>query len=501
MMNESTTRVLKRLTGVAILAVTFTLLGILFASRMEWTGSSDAQSQPDEKLQQKLQSSGLITPEGESPFVAVAAKVKPAVVNITAKKKGKGSGSDEFFNFGPFRDLFPPGFHPEIPRGVTSGGSGIIVDDGGYILTNNHVVGGATEIKVVDSDQHEFEAEIVGTDDQTDVALIRVKDAKFRTDMVAELGNSDSIKIGDWAIAIGDPFGLDWTVTVGVVSAKGRSNLAIAGGGPTYQDFIQTDASINFGNSGGPLVNIKGQVIGVNTAVNTQGQGIGFAIPINLAKNVMSQLRTAGQVTRGYLGLVPRQLDDPTREALKLDRNVKGVFVDQVEDNTPASKGGLEAGDVITQVDGTPVDDPTQFRFLIAEHKPGSAVTLTVIRDGHMQDMKFTLADRKDFAQAAPQQETEETSWLGVHVAGLNAPEARRWQIDAKEGVVITDVDFESPAQGKLAPGDVIIELNRRPVRNLSDYRKMAANLADTKEAVLFRIIREGRKTYEAVKP
>ncbi|HEX7342631.1 MAG TPA: Do family serine endopeptidase, partial [bacterium] len=445
-----------------------------------------------------LQSSGLLTPEGESPFVAVAAKVRPAVVNITAKKKQGRSRGDDFFNFGPFRDFFP---HPDIPRGVTSGGSGIIVDRDGYILTNNHVVGGASEIKVKDAEGHEYDASIVGSDDQTDVALIKIADAKFSSEQVAELGNSDDIKIGDWAIAIGNPFGLDWTVTVGVISAKGRSNLYIAGGGPTYQDFIQTDASINFGNSGGPLVNIRGQVIGVNTAVNTQGQGIGFAIPANLAKHIVEQLRSSGQVTRGYLGLVPRDLDDATREALKIERDVKGVFVDQVEDGTPADKGGLKAGDVITQVNGSSVSEATQFRFMIAEAKPGANVTLTVLRDGRTRDMKFELGDRKEFASTNPQSAEPEMSWLGLQVSSLSSPQARQWQIDAAEGAVVVDIDFDSPAEGKLQPGDVIIEINRRPIRNLSDYRKIASELADTKEAILFRIIRDGRKTYEAVKP
>jgi len=497
-MNERTISGLRRLIAFGILAVTFALLGMLFASRMEWTGSTQAQSASDDEARTALQSSGLLTSEGESPFVAVAARVRPAVVNITAKKKGGGSQGDDFFNLGPFRDFFP---HPDIPRGVTSGGSGIIVDRDGYVLTNNHVVGGASEIKVKDAEGHEYDASIVGTDDQTDVALIKIKDAQFSAEQVAELGNSDDIKIGDWAIAIGNPFGLDWTVTVGVISAKGRSNLLIAGGGPTYQDFIQTDASINFGNSGGPLVNIRGQVIGVNTAVNTQGQGIGFAIPANLAKRIMEQLRSSGQVTRGYLGLVPRDLDDATREALKLERNEKGVFVDQVEDGTPAEKGGLKAGDVITRVNGNAVSDPTQFRFMIAECRPGSAVTLTVLRDGETRDMKFALGDRKDYAATAPQSVEPNESWLGLQVNSLSSPQARQWNLEATEGVVILDMDYESSAEGKLRPGDVIIEINRRPIRNLSDYRKMASELADTKEAILFRIIRDGRKTYEAVKP
>ncbi len=500
-MNESTVKTLKRVTAVGILAVTFTLLGILLASKWEWTATSKAGDQHDEALKKALESSGIITAEGESPFVAVASKVKPAVVNITAKKEGRSS--TEFFDFGPFQDFFPRGVHPDIPKGEIAGGSGIIIDQEGYVLTNNHVVGGSTDIMVKDTEGHEYHAEIVGTDPESDVALIKLKDAKLSNGQVAELGNSEEIKIGDWALAVGNPFGLDGTVTVGVISAKGRSNLSIAGGGPSYQSFIQTDASINFGNSGGPLVNIRGQVIGVNTAINTQGQGIGFAIPINMAKNVVEQLRASGQVTRGYLGMVPRVLDDATREALKLDRDLKGIFVDQVEDETPAQKGGLQSGDVITHVDGQPVDDPDRFRFLVAEYKPGSKIVLDVIHDGQKKKMSFELGDRSKYLASGDQagKAPEEKIWLGLHVEPIDSPQCQRWEVDAKEGVLVTAVDFESPAQGKLQPGDVIIEINKQLVNNLSSYRKITSGLGDTKEAILFRLIREGRKTYEAVKP
>jgi Do/DeqQ family serine protease len=499
MMRESTKIQLKRLTGLTILALTFTVLGILFASRMQWTESSVAGD--DEISPQALEASGILTPEGVSPFVAVAQKVMPAVVNITAKKEDtRRQRSREFFDWGPFRDLFPES-HPDIPRGVTSGGSGIIIDRDGYILTNNHVVSDATDIEVKDANGHEYRAEIIGTDPESDVALIRVTNTKFSADQVADLGDSETIKVGDWAIAIGNPFGLDQTVTVGVISAKGRSNLFISGGGPSYQNFIQTDASINFGNSGGPLTNIHGQVIGVNTAINTQGQGIGFAIPINLAKSITEQLRTDGQVTRGYLGMLPRELDDATREALKLDREVKGVFVDSVEDDTPAEKGGLEAGDVITHVDGKPVVDASTFRFMIAEKRPGTQVKLTVLRNGDEKRLRFTLGNRADYNLVAGSPQVEEDVWLGLHIEGLNSPQALQWDIEAEDGVLVVEVDFDSPAEGKIQPQDVIIEINRKAVENMESYRKIIAELGDNKDAVLFRVIRNGRKTYEAVKP
>ncbi|MCX6639476.1 MAG: Do family serine endopeptidase [bacterium] len=500
MTQENTNNRLQRFFALALLAVTFTILGILLASRLEWTADSKAQ-QSTPSATETLKSSGLLTDQGESPFVAVAQKVRPSVVNITAKKTETGGGNSQF-DWGPFRDFFPPGVHPQIPRGVTSGGSGIIIDKDGLILTNNHVVADASEISVKAFNGHEYRADVVGRDPDSDVALIRVKDSKFTEDQVAELGDSDAIKVGDWAIAIGNPFGMDWTVTVGVISAKGRSNLAIAGGGPSYQSFIQTDASINPGNSGGPLINIHGQVIGVNTAINMQGQGMGYAIPANLAKEILDQLRKDGQVVRGYLGMVPRELDDATREALKVDRDVKGVFVDGVEKGTPADKGGLEAGDVITQVDEQPIDDPSKFRFMIAEHKPGSNVTLKVLRNGDEKNMSFTLGDRSEHLPVANAPSTQkEQNWLGLHIESLDSPSARQLNLDATEGVLVVEVDYSSPAEGKILPQDVIVEINRTPVKTVAGYGKIMSQIGDKKDAILFRILRNGRLTFEAVKP
>jgi len=498
MLNEKNTK-LKRLSALVVLAVTFSLLGILFASRMEWTSKSNAEPEPD--VNQALQASGLLTDQGQSPFVAVAHKAMPSVVNIVVKKEVK-SQRREMFDFGPFKDFFPPDMIPDNPHGMTAGGSGIIVDQEGYILTNNHVVEDATDIQVKDADGHEHKAEIVGTDPQTDVAVIKIDNGKFKPNQVAEFGNSDAIEVGDWAIAIGNPYGLDFTVTVGVISAKGRSNLAIAGGGPVYQNFIQTDASINFGNSGGPLIDIHGRVIGVNTAINAQAQGIGFAIPVDLAKNIYEQLRTDGQVVRGYLGMIPRSLDDATREALGLDRDVQGVFVDMVEDGTPAEKGGLKAGDVITKVDGSTVSDPSAFRFMIADEKPGAKITLDILRDGKPKELKFKLGNRADFAANTTQNSKQlDEQWLGIRVVDLDAPQAQRYDFDAKTGVLVLEVDYQSAAESKIFPGDIIIELNRQPVENLQDYRSIVDKIGDKKDAVLFRVIRNGRKTYEAVKP
>ncbi|MBM3325048.1 MAG: Do family serine endopeptidase, partial [Calditrichaeota bacterium] len=449
--------------------------------------------------------------EGSSPFVGVANRVKPTVVNITAERKVGGVqmwDPFDFFENSPFWDFFHrPQERPKRERSfrVPSSGTGIIIGQDGYILTNNHMVQDAVEVRVKLANGGERKAEIIGTDPETDVALIRI-DAKLEENQVAVLGNSDEIQIGDWAIAVGNPLGLDWTVTVGVISAKGRTNLPIQGGGPSYQDFIQTDASINFGNSGGPLCNIKGEVIGMNTAINPSGQGIGFAIPINLAMKVVDQLKTSGKVARGYLGMMPRELTPELREASGLDKDVEGIFVERVDPKTPAEEGGLEAGDIVTEVDGKPVKDVTQFRMDIADHAPKSKVALKVLRDGKEKVLNFTLANRGDYAsrlgiQEPAKPEEEDEPFLGIRVEELTPSNARSLNLEEDKGVVITQVDPDGPSRNKLREGDVIIKIDRNEINNMSDYRKVVKNLKGRKEAILFRIIRNGVKTFEAVEP
>jgi serine protease Do len=250
-------------------------------------------------------------------------------------------------------------------------------------------------------------------------------------------------------------------------------------------------------------VNIHGQVIGVNTAINTQGQGIGFAIPINIARDVMEQLRGPDhQVTRGYLGMVPREIDDAAREALKIPSDVKGVLVDGVNDDTPAAHGGLKPGDVIASVNGQTVTDPTNFRFLIAAFKPGTTITMEVMRAGKTSTMKFELGNRKDLAttQGAPKEE-KENIWLGLHVQDLNSPQARQFDLKAKDGVLVTDVDFNSPAEGKLSTGDVIVQINNKPVKDLRGYNRLVKDIDEKGGAVSFRLLRGDRETFEFVKP
>ncbi|MFH0883692.1 MAG: trypsin-like peptidase domain-containing protein [bacterium] len=439
----------------------------------------------------------VIGSDFESPFVAVAERLKPAVVYVEVLREERVRM--------PFQDLLPffgpwqtprqdQNKEPDVQK-VPASGSGVIIDPSGLVLTNNHVVDKSTDITVTLLDGSKRKAKVVGTDPETDLALLDI--GSVPADHVAPLGNSDSLQIGEWAIAMGNPFGLDWTLTVGVISAKGRTNLNIEGGGPTFQDFIQTDASINFGNSGGPLANIHGEVIGINAAINARAQNIGFAIPINLAKDVVNQLKESGTVRRGYLGMLPRELTEIMKEALNIDKDTDGVFVESVEPNTSAEEGGLKASDVITKVDGDAVSDVNDFRFRVARHAPGDKMSLTVLRDGKQKKLNFTLGDRADLIADSGQGSSEiqaPKSWMGLEVANLNDPRLGRVQFQVDEGVVVIDIENGSPAEGKLQPGDVIEEVDKTPVKNLGDWRKAVSKLADADRAVLVKFHPQGRR-------
>ncbi len=508
-MEQKSRSTLKNLLIVVGLSLACIGLGVLLSAKFQWTPSSNAE---ESLLKANSPSAALPgVAEGSSPFVPVVNRVKPTVVTISTERKvGNVEEWDpfRFFEDSPFWEFFHrERVEPQKPRSyrVPSSGSGIIVSKSGYILTNNHMVEDAVEVKVKLADGTEQKAEIVGADSETDIALIRI-DADLDDSQVAVLGNSDEIQIGDWAIAIGNPLGLDWTVTVGVISAKGRTNLPIQGGGPSFQDFIQTDASINFGNSGGPLCNIRGEVIGMNTAINPSGQGIGFAIPMNLATKVVEQLKSSGKVSRGYLGMMPRELTPELREAVGVNKDTQGIFVERVDTDTPAEKGGLEAGDIVIEVDGKPMHDVTQFRMDIADHAPKSKVTMKVIRDDKEKLLSFTLADRADYAsrlgiQTPGEPEKEEEAWLGIRVEELTASKAEAMKLKDAEGVVITEVDPDGPTHNKLRVGDVIVKIGRMEIKDISDYREATKKLEGRKEAILFRLIRNGVKTFEAVEP
>ncbi|MDI6740468.1 MAG: trypsin-like peptidase domain-containing protein, partial [Candidatus Edwardsbacteria bacterium] len=400
-----------------------------------------------------------------------------------------------FDNF--FRDFFPQ--QPQAPqephkRKVEGQGSGFIIDRKGLILTNNHVVAGGGELTVTLSDKREFAAEAVGTDPRTDVAVIRLKDMKddLPDTEVAILGNSDEMEVGDYAIAIGNPFGLERTVTQGIISYKGRAGLPIDGGGPMYQDFFQTDAAINYGNSGGPLVNIKGEVIGINTAINPAGQGIGFAIPINLAGKVKDQLVDKGKVVRGYLGIVPQEITADLAEGLGMKEG-KGVIVAKVQEDTPADKAGLQTGDVIVKFDGKAVQSVKDFRQMVADATVGSAIRIEVLRDNKERIVTATLGELPDESAAKPPKESIEKPWLGIRkVIAAGSVEAQALGLREKNGVLLLDIEPGSAADdGGLRKGDVVKKIAGKEIKTLPDYEKAVKSLDKTDKPVVFLVKRQ----------
>jgi serine protease Do len=407
-------------------------------------------------------------------FTDLAQKAKPGVVNIRTVKIVKGGGRvfRHFFGkpFGdndPFKDFFGPDMRQDPQREFKqrSLGSGFIIDRKGYIVTNNHVVENADQIKVKLTNEKEFDAKIVGRDPKTDLALIKIAAS---SDLVPlKIGDSDALKVGTWVVAIGSPFGLEQTVTAGIVSAKGR----IIGSGP-YDDFIQTDASINPGNSGGPLINMKGEVVGINTAIVASGQGIGFAIPINLADGIIAQLKTSGEVTRGWLGVGIQDLTAELAEYYKV-KDKKGVLVTHVFKGDPADKGGIKVKDIIIKIDGKLVPTARELSGTIAGIAVGKEIAILLIRDGKEKTVYIKVAKRKD-DESLVSKDTESSNGLGLMASELTPEIAKQLGFDENEmGVMITGV--KPGSKGELAgvrQGDLIKEINRKPVSTLNDYRK-----------------------------
>jgi serine protease Do len=412
----------------------------------------------------------------ESPFVGVVERTLPAVVFIDVKKKASGARAlpqDEMFR--RFFNQEPPSRPPVGP----SSGSGFLIDPEGRILTNNHVVANAEAITVTLNDKRTFKATVVGTDQETDVAIIKIDGRDLPW---LPLGDSDQLRIGDWAIAIGNPLGeLRGSVTVGIISAQGRSNLNIFGGTPAYQDFIQTDASINFGNSGGPLCNIHGEAIGINTAINPSGQGISFAIPINLAKHVAEQLIASGKVKRAWMGVTLAELTPELAEGFGI-KDSRGVVVQSVLDGQPAARAGLRRNDVIVELNGESVTDMQKFRLRVADMPVGSRIQLAVLRDGHRLPVTLTLVERTDAVVARSQPSVVDGTVLapgGLRVRDLTPEE--KAGASAQSGVVVTDVEDGSAAQeAGLQAGDWIEEVGGKPVVSAT---ALAKSLRDAQAA------------------
>lgn len=442
----------------------------------------------------------FLTSTIESPFVKVAEMVTPAVVNISAKREIRVRGP-EFDFFWPFEDFFKDFFRefPRIPQKQTiqSLGSGVIISPDGYVVTNNHVISGYSDVIIKLSDGTEYKGKdirIIGRDPKTDVAVLKIE--KKGNFPYAVLGNSDSIRIGDWVMAIGNPFGLEGTVTVGVISAKGRHGVDLPGG-PIYQNFLQTDAAINPGNSGGPLVNMKGEIIGINTAIKTTvggNIGIGFAIPSNMVKDVKNQLITKGKVVRGYLGIRPQEITEDLKEALEL-KTREGVLCAEVLERTPAEKAGLKEGDVIIEFDGKKFRDVEEFREIVAQTLPGKKVLIKYIRK---KKVETTYAVLEEFPEEVSEVLKEEDK-IGIQIRNLTAEEKR--ELKVKNGVYVIEVAEGGAAErGGIRKGDVIVGIGENEVEDVSNFNTLLKEeMKRGKKRILFRLKRDGRTIFITV--
>jgi len=511
---------LKKVFVFFLFALVFIGAGIFLSSGLKWSSLFSGNLQATTSLEelrkdpdQFFGSKSELLLESESPFVKVAEKVSPAVVNIRAEKTTSGGSFYEFFSFEDFfRWFFGEVPKKKLPaRKTQSLGSGFIFRKDGYIVTNNHVVSDADNIFVKLPDGSQYKAEVVGLDKDTDIAVLKI-DAEDPLSAV-EFGDSDSLRVGEWVMAIGNPFpelGLDRTVTVGVVSAKGRGNLRFGPENtPQYQNYIQTDASINPGNSGGPLVNIHGEVVGINSAItNPTGMkfniGIGFAIPVNLAKSVIPDLVEKGKVSRGFLGIVFQDMDKNSADALDIP-SAEGVLVRQVQPGTPADKAGIKMSDVITGFNGHKIVDGEKFRMMVAEAGPGQKVTIDIVREGKKLTKKLTLADREKFLvgiETKPSEEEKREQWLGLQVSTSTRDLAAQFNVEFQPGVMVLEVDLGSPAeQAGFRSGDIIVKINNQKIEDLDNYQKASVSLKDKKKAVLFLIYRDGEPFFIAVKP
>ena len=481
------------LKGAALVALISLVVGLGISGSLDWLSPSRAligESAPEGRT-------GSALPD----FVALAKRMKPVVVNISTTQVSESRGQQEFGSpFGdddPFNDFWRRFFGGPMPRGgpqrQRSLGSGFIIDADGSILTNNHVVENAQKIVVKLSDDQEYEAKVVGRDAKTDIAIIKINAKVALT--AASLGDSDHLDVGEWVVAIGNPFGLDSTVTSGIVSAKGRH----IGQGP-YDNFIQTDASINPGNSGGPLINLRGEVIGINTAIFSRtggNMGIGFAIPINLAKELLPQLRGKGKVTRGYLGVLIQKVTPEIAESLGMDRGY-GALVANVSKDGPADKAGVKVGDVIVEFDGKEVKDSGDLPIIVARTAVDKKIRMKVLRDKKEVTLNVAVGELKDEEVVASVPEKGE---LGMTVQKLTPQLAENLGLDKTDGVVVTAVEPGSAAdEAGVRRGDVIVEVDRKPVRGVEEYRKAIAGSRKGR-GVLF-LVRRGESTlFLALKP
>jgi len=439
-------------------------------------------------------------------FSSVVKKAGPAVVHVGVEKattnKNAGQFPSDLFNDPFFERFFGPQFrHPRTnPKQEKrsfkqqAAGSGFIIAADGYILTNNHVVEDADKITVRLADKREFPAKVVGTDPQSDVAILKIDGRDLP---ILALGNSDSLEVGEWVIAIGSPFELSQTVTVGVVSAKGRNRMGIT----DYENFIQTDAAINPGNSGGPLLNIRGEAVGMNTAIFSRSRGcmgIGFAIPINMAKSIEQQLRKGGKVTRGWLGILIQDINDDLAKSFGL-KDTSGALISEVTEGSPAQKSGLLQGDIVTAINGTPVTDVADLRNKIAMTPPHTDLTLRILRDGKEQDQAVSVGEQPgDLAAIAKKMNGTTLSEMGLSLQDLTDEMAEQFGYSKKQGVLIADIEPDSPAaQVGLQAGQLVEEVNRIRVQNLKELQQALKKSTNPKQVLLR--VRSGERSQYVV--
>ncbi len=433
-----------------------------------------------------------------SALAEVAESVKPSVVNISTTKVVtlREHPLRDFFDDPFFRRFFGDDFFfgPKRKYKSTSLGSGVIVREDGYILTNNHVIRDADEILVKLVDKREFKGKVIGTDPRTDLAVIKI-DAKGLP--AIKIGDSDALKVGELVMAIGNPFGLSHTITMGIVSAVGRSNVGVA----DYEDFIQTDAAINPGNSGGALVNVRGELVGINTAIfSTSGgyMGIGFAIPSNMARVVMESIIKYGKVIRGWLGVTIQDVTPEIAKHFGLKERAGALVTDVVKDS-PADRAGFKRGDVIIEFDGRPVEDSRNLRNMVANTPPGTRVQVRVLRDGKERILNVVLGEFPEKVMA--RKGGYENVLKGVYVQDLTDDIRKKLDIPERvKGVIVTEIEPDSPAFGVLKRNDVIQEVDRKPITSVDDYEKVVSEIG-ADESVLLLVYREGGYIYITIKP
>ena len=428
-----------------------------------------------------------------SAVAEVAGAATPAVVNISSTKTvHMRNMQSPFFNDPFFRDFFGgnlPGSGKQKDFKESGLGSGVIVSGDGYILTNNHVIDNADEITVRLSDKRVFKGKVIGADPKTDLAVVRINAGKLP---YLKLGDSDQLKVGEMVIAVGNPFGLNQTVTSGIISAKGRANVGLA----EYEDFLQTDAPINPGNSGGAMVNIRGELIGINTAILTSSggsEGVGLAIPSNMAKSVMESLIKKGKVVRGWLGVSIQTLTPELAKQMNL-KNEKGALIADVMDDSPASRAGIQRGDVVLEFDGREVADSGKLKNMVAGVQPGQNVKLKILRDGVEKTLTVQIGEMTARTQKMTGQ--ADNQFRGVTVQNLTADIRRSLQLPGRlKGVVVADISDDSPAADVLAQGDVILEINRQKIESVADYNKAVSGVKSGKQALVL-VYRNGSSVF-----